>query len=168
MFRQFHQVAKMAPGAIALYPILALFSWAATLTAWLLAPLIAAISMATGNNEVRFLNWFYTHDASLDGGIEQGKDGYDPAATGWKLWWQRVSWIARNPAYRFNAYVLGYSAEASALIFESGEPYPPVKHWTVIELKGGRRVFGYRNGGKWFGWKHTPIAGRYQLKSKPF
>jgi hypothetical protein len=164
----FRQVFKLAPRSVLVYPFLCLCAWFMTLVAWVLSPIIAGISMATGKNVVPWLGWLYTHDASLDGGIEQTKDGYDPAAKGFKLWWQRVCWVCRNPAYGFVAGPLGFSAEASALIFESGSPYPPVKHWTVIELKGGRRIFGYRNGGKWFGWKHTPIAGRYQLKSKPF
>lgn len=164
----FWKVFRLAPAAVLVYPLLVPISWLMTLLSYAMSPIIAGISMATGSNQVPWLGWLYTHDASLDGGIEQSKDGYDPAAKGFKLWWQRVCWVCRNPAYGFVAGPLGFSAEASALIFESGEPYPPVKHWTVIELKGGRRIFGYRNGGKWFGWKHTAIAGRYQLKSKPF
>jgi hypothetical protein len=162
------KVFRLAPVSVAVYPLLVPISWLMTLLSYVMSPIIAGISMATGSNQVPWLGWFYTHDASLDGGIEQSKDGYDPAAKGLKLWWQRVCWVCRNPAYGFVAGPLGFSAEASALIFETGSPYPPVKHWTVIELKGGRRIFGYRNGGKWFGWKHTPIAGRHQLKSKPF
>jgi hypothetical protein len=161
-------VFRLAPLSVAIYPFLAPISWLMTLASYAMSPVIAGISMATGSNQVPWLGWFYTHDASLDGGIEQGKDGYDPAATGFKLWWQRVSWICRNPGYRFNAYVLGYSAEASILFFESGAGYPPVKHWTIVELKTGRRIFGYRNGSRWFGWKAEGIGGRHQLKSKPF
>ncbi|MBB3315102.1 hypothetical protein FHT77_000944 [Rhizobium sp. BK181] len=123
--------------------------------------------MATGKNQVRLFWLFYTHDASLDGGIEQGKDGYDPNAKGFRLWWQRVCWICRNPAYGFCAYVLGHSADGSVMIFESGSPYPAVHHWYVVELRNGHRIFGNRHKTRWLGWKHTPIAGRHQLKSKP-
>ncbi|MDM9643891.1 hypothetical protein [Rhizobium sp. S163] len=164
----FMMVFRLAPVSVLVYPLLVPISWLMTLLSYVMSPIIAGISMATGSNQVQWLGWFYTHDASLDGGIEQNKDGYDPNATGFKLWWQRVSWIARNPAYRFNAYVLGYSAEASIVILESGTGWPPVKHWVVIELKGGKRIFSYRNGSRWFGWKPEPIGGRHQLKSKPF
>jgi len=164
----FWKVFRLAPLSVAVYPFFALQAWVATIIAWALSPLIAGISMATGKNEVRIFSLLYTHDASLDGGIEQGKDGYDPNANGFKLWWQRACWICRNPAYGFCAYIVGYPAEGSVIIFESGSPYPPVSHWTVIELKHGRRIFGYRNKSRWFGWKHAAIAGRHQLKSKPF
>lgn len=164
----FWKVFRLAPVSVAVYPFLVPIAWLMTVAAYAVSPLIAGISMATGNNQVLWLRWFYTHDASLDGGIEQGKDGYDPAATGWKLWWQRVSWICRNPAYGFVAGPLGFSADRSAIIFESGEPYPPVSYWTVIRLKTGFRIFGYRHKTRWLGWKYTPIAGRHQMKSKPF
>ncbi|WP_431321683.1 DUF7338 family protein [Rhizobium sp. YTU87027] len=164
----FWKIFRLAPLSVAVYPFLAPISWLMTLTAWILSPLVAGISMATGRNEVGGpFAYLYTHDASLDGGIEEAIDGYDPKARGFKLWWQRVCWICRNPSGRFNAYVLGYSADGSSLILESGNPYPPVSHWTVIELKSGRRIFGYRHKSMWFGWKHTPIAGRHLLKSKP-
>jgi len=164
----FWKVFRLAPLSCAVYPFLMPISWLGTLTAWALSPVIAGISMVTGKNEVSFFSLLYTHDASLDGGIEQSIDGYDPTATGFKLWWQRVCWICRNPGARFNGFVLGYPSDGSKLIFKSGEPYPPVSYWTVIELKSGRRIFGYRHKGRWFGWKHEAIAGRYLLKAKPF
>jgi len=164
----FLQVFRLAPVSVAVYPFLVPIAWLMTLASYVLSPIIAGISMATGKNVVPSLGWLYTHDASLDGGIEQSKDGYDSAATGWKLWWQRICWICRNPAYGFVAGPLGFSSEGSTLILESGKPYPPVSYWTVNQLKSGRRIFGYRSGSRWCGWKYTPIAGRHQLKSKPF
>jgi hypothetical protein len=162
------KIVRLAPLSCAVYLFFAPIAMLATLLAWVLSPLIAGISMITGKSEVRLFALLYTHDASLDGGIEQGHDGYDPNAKGFKLWWQRVCWICRNPASSFDAYVLGYRADGSTIIFESGSPYPPIHYWTVIELKSGRRIFGYRHKGAWFGWKHEPIVGRYQLKAKPF
>jgi len=164
----FWKIIRLAPLSCAVYPLFALEAWIATLLAWVLSPLIAGVSMATGRNEVRLFWLFYTHDASLDGGIEQGKDGYDPNAQGLKLWWQRVCWICRNPAYGFCAYIVGCSADGSVIILERGSAYPPDHHLVVIELQSGFRIFGYRDGRRWFGWKHTPIAGRHQLKAKPF
>ncbi|KWV42142.1 hypothetical protein AS026_21270 [Rhizobium altiplani] len=164
----FWKIIRLAPLSCAAYPLLAPIAMLATLLAWVLSPLIAGISMVTGSNQVLWLRWFYTHDASLDGGIEQAHDGYDPNAKGLKLWWQRVCWVCRNPASSFDAYVLGYPADGSKVIFESGVSYPPVRYWAVIELKSGRRIFGYRHKGIWWGWKHEPIEGLYQIKAKPF
>lgn len=162
------KIIRLAPLSVAFYLFFAPIAMLATLLAWVLSPVIAGISMVTGKNEVRLFSLLYTHDASLDGGIEQRHDGYDPSAKGFKLWWQRVCWICRNPASSFDAYVLGYSSDGSNVVFESGAPYPPVRYWTVIELKSGRRIFGYRHKGAWYGWKHEPIEVRYQIKAKPF
>lgn len=164
----FWKILRLAPFSVAAYPFLMPISWLVTLTAWALSPVISGISMVTGKNEVRFFSLLYTHDASLDGGIEQSIDGYDPNATGFKLWWQRVCWICRNPGGRFNGFILGYPSDSSTMILESGVGYPPVHHWTVVQLKSGRRIFGYRHKGRWFGWKTEAIAGRYLLKAKPF
>lgn len=160
---------KLAPWSFVIYPLGFIASWVMTFLTWgLMCWIIATISMMTGSNQVKWLGWFYTHDASLDGGIEQGKDGYDHNAKGFKLWWQRVCWCCRNPAYGFVAGPLGFDAEGFKIIFESGTAYPPERHWTVVELKSGFRIFGYRNGRMWLGWKNQDIAGRIQLKSKPF
>lgn len=160
---------KLAPCSFLIYPLGFIASWVMTFLTWaVMCWVIATISTITVRNVVPWLGWFYTHDASLDGGIEQNKDGYDPNAKGFKLWWQRVCWICRNPAYGFVAGPLGFSADGFKIILESGKAYPPVKHWTVVELKSGFRIFGYRNGGTWCGWKNQDIAGRIQLKSKPF
>ena len=160
---------NLAPWSFAIYPLGFIAAGVMTILTWgLMCWIIATISMITGSNQVTWLRWFYTHDASLDGGIEQGKDGYDPNAKGFKLWWQHVCWICRNPAYGFVAGPLGFNAEGSAIIFQSGEPYPPVKHWVIIELKSGFRIFSYRHKSMWYGWKPEGIANRHQLKSKPF
>lgn len=164
----FWKVFRLAPSSVAVYPFAFIVSWVVTLLSYVLSPLIAGISLATGSNQVPWLGWFYTHDASLDGGVEQGKDGYDPAATGFKLWWQRVCWICRNPGYRFNAYVLGLPAEGTTIIFREGDEWPNFRLWTVLETKSGRRYFGYRGkNDQWFGWNYMAYAGRHLLKSKP-
>ncbi|KWV59579.1 hypothetical protein AS026_28435 [Rhizobium altiplani] len=76
------KVFRLAPFSVAIYPFLAPISWLVTPTELALPPVIAGISMATGKNEVRFFSLLYTHDASLDGGIKQAIDGYDPNAEG--------------------------------------------------------------------------------------
>jgi len=161
---------KLAPWSFLIYPLGFIASWVMTFLTWgVMCWVIATISMITGRNVVPWLGWFYTHDASLDGGIEQHKDGYDPNAKGLKLWWQRVCWICRNPAYRFNAYVLGFAAEGSVLIFEAGDQWPNFRYWTVMRSAGGWHFFGYRGkNDRWFGWNYMAYAGRHQIKSKPF
>jgi hypothetical protein len=74
----FWKIIRLAPFSVAVYPFLMPISWLVTLTAWALSPVIAGISMVTGKNEVGLFSLLYTHDASLDGGIEQSIDGYDP------------------------------------------------------------------------------------------
>ena len=164
------KVFKLASLSFLIFPFCALLSWLMKGVACLLSPLIATISMITGKNEVGgILSYFYTHDATLDGGAEGGHDGYDINAKGFKLWWQRIKWICRNPAYKFNAYVLGVDAQTSKIIFAEGlNDWPNFNYWTVIETKGGWRLFGYR-GTKdiWFGWNYIPYGGRHQLKAKP-
>jgi len=161
---------KLAPWSFIIYPLGFVAAGIMTILTWvLMCWIIATISMITGSNQVLWLRWFYTHDASLDGGIEQNKEGYDPNAKGFKLWWQRVRWICRNPAYRFNAYVLGFAAEGSVLIFEAGDQWPNFRYWTVMRSAGGWHFFGYRGkNDRWFGWNYMAYAGRHQIKSKPF
>lgn len=165
----FWKVFKLAPFSVAVYPFGALISWLVTLLAWALSPLIAGISMVTGKNQVGGpLAYLYTHDASLDGGIENHIDGYDPNAKGFKLWWQRVCWICRNPGYRFSAYVLGFPDEGTVIIFRQGDDWPNFRLWTVLETRPGRRFFGYRGkNDRWYGWNYMAYAGRHLLKSKP-
>jgi hypothetical protein len=166
----FWTVAKLAPMSVAIYPFAALMSWLMKLVAWFMSPVIATVSMITGKNEVGgWLAYLYTHDASLDGGVEAGLPGYEASATGFRLWWQRVRWVCRNPAYRFNAYVLGFAAEGSVLIFEAGDQWPNFRYWTVMRSAGGWHFFGYRGkNDRWFGWNYMAYAGRHQIKSKPF
>lgn len=166
----FLEVFKLAPTSFIIFPFCVIASWMMKGLACLLSPLIAGISMTTGKNEVGgILAYFYTHDASLDGGIDGGFPGYDPQAKGLKLWWQRIRWICRNPAYRFNAHILGFDAATSKIIFEHGvQDWPNFNYWTVIESKGGWRFFGWRGDRDlWFGWNYIPYGGRHQLKAKP-
>lgn len=167
----FWTVVKMAPLSVAIYPFCALLAWLMTLIAWLLSPMIAGISMATGKKDVSGpLSYFYTHNASLDGGVEQKVDGYDPAAKGFRLWWQRVCWICRNPAYKFCAHVLGFKGMTGNqdIVWSSGQAYPDPDFLYVIKSPSGRLFFGYRGKRCWIGWNYTTYGGYHQLKSKPF
>jgi hypothetical protein len=50
---------------------------------------------------------FSTLNATLDGGIEQNVEGFDPNAKGLKLWYQRCRWTWRNPCNGFQSEVFG-------------------------------------------------------------
>jgi hypothetical protein len=68
-----------------------------------------------------WLCWFQTFDAPLDAGWRDGyfRPRYLPSPEGFELYWLRVRWLWRNPAYGFCYWPLGL-------------PYDP-KEW-VIDL----------------------------------
>jgi hypothetical protein len=158
----FWKIFKQAPVSMITYPLYALVSWTVTLLSFALSPLIAGISMVTGKKDVGGpLSYFYTHNASLDGGVEQGVKGYDKDATGLSLFWQRVCWICRNPGYKFGSHVLGFKGEGSKVLFNDGV-------WSIVQSPKGNKYFGYRDPKKWLGWSYKTYAGYHQLKSKPY
>ncbi|WP_245456611.1 DUF7338 family protein [Rhizobium hidalgonense] len=65
--------------------------------AYVLSPFLAAWSMKNGPVLPGRWRWFSTLNADLDGYIPQRVSGFDPAAKGFKLWWQRTRWTWRNP-----------------------------------------------------------------------
>lgn len=103
---------------------------------------------------------FHTHDDDLDGG--QHQLGW-PQVAGFKLWWQRTKWIARNPAYGFAAHAFGFKFASSAEVYslsrggfdwsKAGTFYSCV----MIDAKG-RAFFSYRSRfrlfGCWVGWSY--------------
>jgi GH24 family phage-related lysozyme (muramidase) len=100
----FWKVFRLAPFSVLAFPPLALLLWLATLAAFVFSPVIAAISIVTGRNTVGGpLSYLTTHNATLDGGVDQGVAGYVAGLTGFRLWWQRTCWVCRNPAYKLAA-----------------------------------------------------------------
>lgn len=165
----FWTICRLAPLSVAIFLPLAVLLWLATLWAFILSPLIAAISIATGKNTVGGpLSYFTTHNATLDGGVDQGVAGYEPNLSGWRLWWQRTCWVCRNPAYKFAALCLGFPTEGSTLVFEAGSKDKPYSYWSVVQAANGTRYFGYRGGGTWIGWNYRPYGSWHQLQAKPF
>ncbi|MCB2403985.1 hypothetical protein ACC808_00690 [Rhizobium ruizarguesonis] len=67
------------------------------LLAYPLSPFLAAWSMKHGPVLPGRWRWFSTLNADLDGYTPQRVAGFDPAAKGFKLWWQRTRWTWRNP-----------------------------------------------------------------------
>ena len=166
---------------VLLYCLFAIVSTAPVLIAIVLSPLLAAVSVALRRDTLPFgLQWFSTVDDTLDGGQHQHPKSYPPGATGWRLWWQRTCWIARNPAQGFQVYLLGFDASDMMLIANDmtgtpGEaPYCRYRVWRDPE---GRRLWSYQRsisiGGRiyvklWFGWTVKEEIERFSLKFVPF
>ncbi|MEH7869987.1 hypothetical protein V7795_22990 [Rhizobium laguerreae] len=138
------------------------------LLAFLLSPLLAALSLLTGPRLPGILQLFSTLDADLDGGISQRVRGYRPDLTGWGLWWQRTCWICRNPAHGWQSELLGMSA-AGSIIVRQVISDTPKNQWYVMETAKGVRFFCFKRdqplfGGfylkVWLGWVNKPYDGR--------
>ncbi|MGO7985008.1 DUF7338 family protein [Rhizobium leguminosarum] len=67
------------------------------IAAYFLSPFLAAWSMKHGRVLPGCWRWFSTLNADLDDYIPQRVAGFDPAAKGFKFWWQRTRWTWRNP-----------------------------------------------------------------------
>jgi hypothetical protein len=83
-----------------------------TILSYILAPFIAPFTQSNGYLP-NWLSWFQTQEAPLDAGW---KDGYfvdslgipyDTPPVGLELYWLRVLWLWRNPAYGFCYWPLG-------------------------------------------------------------
>src|SRR6478752_8245827 len=107
-----------------------------TVTAYLLSPFLAGLSMITGPILPGFLRYWSTVDDDIDGGQHQQPKQYPSGVHGMALWWQRTCWICRNPAQGWQARVLGVPAAGTLLINieESGNP----------SFDTGNRLYRYR------------------------
>ena len=92
------------------------------LLAYVLSPFLALWSMKFGPVLPGRWRWFSTLNGTLDGGIEQGVDGFDPKARGLNLWWQRTCWTWRNPCNGWQSELLGVSDIAWAFTFKRDLP----------------------------------------------
>ncbi|MBY3500195.1 DUF7338 family protein [Rhizobium laguerreae] len=155
-------------GAILRYLAYLPANLAFVLLAYLLSPLLAALSLLAGRRLPGILQWFSTLDADLDGGIRQRVKGYKPGLTGWDLWWQRTCWICRNPAHGWQSELLGMPA-AGSIIVRQVISETPKSQWYVMETASGVRFFCFKRdqplfGGfylkLWFGWVNKPYDGR--------
>lgn len=79
---------------------------------------LACLSVAMGVSILPTpLNWFHTHDDTMDGG--QHQLGW-PVVTGFALIWQRTRWMCRNAFYGGSFALFGAPASAFILKQESG------------------------------------------------
>lgn len=136
--------------------------------AFLLSPLLAAVSLHAGPRLPGILQWFSTLDADLDAAISQRVNGYKPGLTGCALWWQRTCWICRNPAHGWQSELLGMPA-AGSIIFRQVISETPKNQWYVMETAKGVRFFCFKRdqplfGGFylkiWLGWVNKAYDGR--------
>lgn len=93
------------------YGISVILSLLATLLTWVLCIPLACLVKKDGNLPY-WCYWFQTFDNTCDAGWKvQGsygtylQDGIEP--TGITLWWYRLLWLCRNPAYGFDYYPFG-------------------------------------------------------------
>lgn len=140
------------------------------LLTWLLAPFLAAFSVIFNYpNLPGYLAYFHTNDDDLDGG--QHQLGW-PKVKGVKLWIQRMSWLFRNPAYGFAAFVFGFSTVGMKVLEQTSKGTDGDKTWEntktnsvwfLMQAANGKKYFSYRRdqhlfGARyikiWFGWNY--------------
>jgi hypothetical protein len=152
-------------GAVLRYLLLLPANLFFVLLAYALSPLLALISMATGPVLPGILQWFSTLDDTLDGGQHQHPEIYPPA-TGFKLWWQRVRWICRNPSHGWQSRLLGFPTAGHEVLSEGA-------HFTKMRDAKGRIYFSVRfySPKIWFGWNVRAYDGvnhGYEFQLNPF
>lgn len=151
---------------ISKYLIYAIISIVADLAAIVFAPVAAFFVRNIEGREHLHPAWIWitTHDAPIDSGH---LDNYWPTpATKLGLYWSRVRWIWRNPAYQVGHW-LGYDQEGIVITkhvdgsstWDSGKPSR--SYWTAINSNGQkaflweRQIYFYKNRciELQFGWK---------------
>lgn len=91
--------------------------------------------------------WFQTFDASLDSGWKDGYFNvtYNVEPTGWTLYWLRVRWLWRNPAYGFCYWPMGipYVPEDWDIVLKVMNPDGTLAEFEAHTLDG--KYFCYTN-----------------------
>ena len=150
---------------------------------YLLSPFLAAYSVIAGVNVLPgYLSWFHTDDDDLDGG--QHQLGWPSDVNIFRLWYQRMTWICRNPAFGFDREWFGFHYDTIEEIHRT-----TIGQWdsndksslefVVLQRQDGAKVFSLRwqwfYANKtffrtWIGWNHTRMTapsevGRMKLKN---
>lgn len=125
-----------------------LFSLFITVVTWVLSPVLAALVKSDGNLP-NWLYWFQTFDNTCDAGWKvQGnygtylQDGTVP--TGITLWWYRLLWLCRNPAYGWDYWPLGIAWDKD--------------EWTVIKYSSqdaNPNFYYARSSQGYFSWTYS-------------
>lgn len=144
------------------YVLFSMISIVADLAAIVFSP-VAALFVRDGKLP-HFWKWITTHDAPIDSGHI---DGYWPTPTTKRgLYWSRVKWIWRNPAYQVDHW-LGYDQVGVYIkkYFDGSETWdsgkPSYSYWRAINENGQeaflweKQIYFYKNRciELQFGWK---------------
>lgn len=134
------------------YTLLTLLQLVVTDCAYLLSPLIAW--SANENGVVpSYLRWAVTFDASLDAGWRDGYFSHTGVPTGWALWWLRMRWIWRNPAYGFCYYTCGIPFDPSQWVVDFYKVWPDGTRDFQAHTVDGRYFNTETAAGAKYGWK---------------
>lgn len=104
--RYFGELWRLRRKGCLKYLLYAFLATNAKLLTYVLSPVAAALSVLFGwNNLPTGLYWMQTHDDDLD---PKYQPSYRPTPTNkFTLWYWRMSWLCRNPAYSFMHNQLG-------------------------------------------------------------
>lgn len=147
------------------YFLFAILSLVANIFAWLLCPFMAALSVITNKDTSPWpLSLLHTADDTLDGG--QHQEGW-PKVKGWKLFLQRMRWIARNPAGGADNLMgipRGPETQIIVVTDKSAVHHKGFKQVHKLIYKG-QTYFSYRTNFVWFGWNpYGPRADTHIFK----
>lgn len=127
----------------------AIISLVADILAFILAPI--AVLFVKDGQLPKFWQWISTHDAPIDSGH---LDNYWPTpTTKLGLYWSRVKWIWRNPAYQMGHW-LGYNQTDVEITKHSDNEdtwdtgTPNKAYWTAVNNKG-QKAFLYEKQSNW-------------------
>ncbi|CAJ0898195.1 hypothetical protein R6138_04190 [Ralstonia thomasii] len=156
------------------FAFLALVNVAFTVLAWGLSPLVALFVRSDGYLPY-WLLWFQTQDAPIDAGWRDGyfgtykTDGVRP--TGWRLYWYRVCWLCRNPAYGFCYWPLGLPYNPDDWVIHARHVEGTDLRFLAAITKDGKHFCYYdADTGEKFGYKlywATDDAGNLMPKMDP-
>ncbi len=119
-----------------------------TLLAYLLSPILPIFTQSTGYLP-GWLTWFQTPDASLDAGWQDGYFTVTGTPTGISLWWLRMRWLWRNPAYGF-CVAIGAAYDPADWVIDTLTLAAPGGPITLLKAhtKDGRH-FAYTTASGW-------------------
>lgn len=162
-----------------LWCILSVTSIFMTLLTYVLSPVLSLYSVIFKKKNLPMPFYLLqTHDNDLDGGQLQG---YKITTNPFRLWWQRMCWLCRNPAYGWSAIVCGIKKEEYSQVKITEYNKEDYLEFTVfLNKKTNKKRFGIRWHPKWskkfyvkywIGWNHFAYGGTYhQVKTmaQPF
>jgi len=126
-----------------------------TALAMILTPVIALFTQSDGNLPA-YLKWFQTFDATVDEGWKNGYFGtFLTPPTGFKLYWFRMLWLWRNPAYGFCYYLLGENFDPENWVITKWVKTDTVSYF-IAKSKDGKLFnvsYGGPKGSYKLGWK---------------